>query len=108
MTFDVNVYPQFHPSSASDVREVVLAKRNTPVRTGERGWVSEDCGEWKGQRGWGGREERRGKGRTGGDGERAFAAEVGQLDEPAGEQRAGDADDAEDDLLCGVSGCGTM
>jgi hypothetical protein len=33
MTFDVKVYPQFQPSSASDVRDVVLANRNTPVRT---------------------------------------------------------------------------
>ena len=31
ITFDVNVYPQFQPSSASDEREVVLAKRKTPV-----------------------------------------------------------------------------
>ena len=34
MTLLVKVYPQFHPSSASLVRDVVLAKRNTPVRTG--------------------------------------------------------------------------
>lgn len=26
-----NAYPQFHPSSALELRAVVLAKRNTPV-----------------------------------------------------------------------------
>lgn len=31
ITLLVNVNPQFHPSSASDVRAVVLAKRKTPV-----------------------------------------------------------------------------
>lgn len=33
MMFDVKVKAQFQPSSASDVRAVVLAKRKTPVMT---------------------------------------------------------------------------
>lgn len=36
MMFDVKVYAQFQPSSAFDVRAVVLAKRNTPVMTGSQ------------------------------------------------------------------------
>ena len=36
-----------------------------------------------------------------GDGQRALAPDVRLLDRPAGEERARDADDAEDDLLYG-------
>ena len=36
-----------------------------------------------------------------GDGQRALAPDVRLLDRPAGEERAGYADDAEDDLLYG-------
>lgn len=39
ITLLVNVYPQFHPSKASDVRAVVLANKNMPVRTVWREWV---------------------------------------------------------------------
>lgn len=42
-----------------------------------------------------------GRRRTRGDSERAPAPEVRQVNGPAGEERAGHADDAEDDLLEG-------
>ena len=33
MTLEVKLYPQFQPSKVLDEREVVVAKRKTPVRT---------------------------------------------------------------------------
>ena len=75
------------------MRAVVLAKRNTPVMTvsspprGVCGLVCcERMGDWK-------------RRRTGGDSEGALAPEVGELDHPPCEKRAGDANDAQDDLL---------
>ena len=75
------------------MRAVVLAKRNTPVMTvssGPRGV----CGLAF----WGALGSRRRR-RTGGYCEGAFASEEGELDHPPCEERAGDADDAQDDLL---------
>ena len=96
MTLLVNVKPQFQPSSASDVRAVVLANRNTPVMTVRWcvgcGVGSEMENGGSGAMVWKGR-------RTGGDRERAFAPEVGHLDHPSREESAGDANDAQDDLL---------
>lgn len=40
MMFDVKVKAQFQPSSAADVRAVVLAKRKTPVIAGARSVAS--------------------------------------------------------------------
>ena len=45
--------------------------------------------------------EEGGEERTGRERKGAFAPEVGQLDHPPREERAWDADHAQDDLLCG-------
>ena len=87
MTLLVNVYPQFQPSRAFEVRAVVPAKRNTPVRarnvlSAELSPMATGVGE-----------------HTGGNGEGALAAQVGNLNEPARNESARDIDDAENHLL---------
>lgn len=81
MTLLVNVYPQFQPSSAFEVRAVVPAKRNTPVRA-ELVLSVELCPMGTGV------DEH-----TSGNGESALAAQVGNLNEPACDESARDTDD---------------
>lgn len=82
MTLLVNVYPQFQPSKAFEVRTVVPAKRNTPVRARsvpsvKLSLMGISVGE-----------------HTGGNGECALAAQVGNFNEPARDESARDTDDA--------------
>lgn len=91
ITLLVNVYPQFQPSRAFEVRAVVPAKRNTPVRARnvlsvELSLMGTSVGE-----------------HTGGNGECALAAQVGNLNKPACDESARDTDDAENHLLQGCS-----
>lgn len=86
----MNVKPQFQPSSALDVREVVLANKNTPVMTG----AGEDIYEQLVERDQAGRTRRYRKG--------AFSSHVRELNHPSRKQGSGYSDDAQNNLLRGV------
>ena len=88
LTLLKKAYPQFQPRSASELLAVVDANRKTPVSPlFSRGSLNNEIA----CRGDGvlARAERQG----------ALAPDVRLLDRPAGEERAGYADDAQDDLL---------
>lgn len=90
MTLLVNVYPQFQPSKAFEVRAVVPAKRNTPVRarnvlSAELYLMGTSVGE-----------------HTGGNGEGTLAAQVGYLYKPACYESARNTNNAENHLLWDV------